>query len=179
MVLINEWLSNPSGRDTDGEWVELFNGGQEKADLRDWSLGTGNGKRFTLTGYEINGGSYLLLRRGETKLTLRNSSETLSLYDSTGRLIDQSSFPGSAPEGKSLNREGETFVFADPTPGAPNGLRHAEQAENIAYPFREPLHSPLPSTAFLELLFGSSFFLALFVVMIIKRNEDISKLFFS
>src|SRR3989344_1454212 len=121
MVYLNEWLPNPAGTDTGAEWIELFNSGGQKVFLQNWTLVSGSGKKFILSGKNIDAGGYLVLKQPETKLLLRNQNESLSLYDNQGKLVSQSSFSGSAQDGKSLSRtEKGTFVFAEPTPGAEN-----------------------------------------------------------
>ncbi len=37
-IVINEFISNPKGSDTDAEWIELYHGGSEVVDLADWRL---------------------------------------------------------------------------------------------------------------------------------------------
>ena len=123
MIYINEWLPNPSGSDKGAEWIELFNGGTEKISLKNWTLVSGNGKKFVLNDQALIPGGYLVLKQPETKLTLRNQNDSLALYDNRGKIISQSSFYGSAPEGKSFSRDddqavrGATFVFSEQTPG--------------------------------------------------------------
>jgi Lamin Tail Domain len=40
-IVINEFLSNPSGTDTNAEWVELYNAGSATADLSGWWIEAG------------------------------------------------------------------------------------------------------------------------------------------
>ncbi|MBI4085216.1 MAG: lamin tail domain-containing protein [Candidatus Liptonbacteria bacterium] len=183
MIYINEWLPNPTGADSNGEWIELFNSGNETASLDKWHLVAGNGKKFVLGGKSIGAKDYLLLNRTETKLTLRNQNDSLFLYDGSGKLADQSSFMGSAPEGKSFARSGyetgeaTSFVFTAPTPGAENKIVKEFLAAET-YAFGRPLNE----------IFGNAdvFWLALFVgliypfliLAIIKKNEYLSELFF-
>lgn len=178
MVLINEWLPNPIGSDADGEWIELWNGGEAAVNLRGWSLKTASGKKFVLGNREIGENDYLLLRRSESKLTLKNQDGAVILYDEAGRLAHEASFLGSAPEGKSISRVGEDFIFSEPTPGKANNINLAASAVHGAYPLSQPLNPGLSRLSFLELLIGSSLIIAAFVIVILKKNENLSQLFF-
>jgi len=177
MVRINEWLPNPQGSDAQGEWVEFLNAGRASIDLRGWSIQTGGGKNLSLAGHTISPGEYLVLKRSDTSLVLRNTNETLLLYDRGEILVDKSSFLGSAPEGKSFSRRDTGFVFADPTPGSDNGGSEIELIED-SHPFGKPLNGVPNSADFVALVLGASFLIAILVVLIIKRNENISHLFF-
>ncbi|OGZ01395.1 MAG: hypothetical protein A3A43_01220 [Candidatus Liptonbacteria bacterium RIFCSPLOWO2_01_FULL_56_20] len=177
MVFINEWLPNPSGADIEGEWVELWNDGVEAVGLYGWALQSGNGKAFVLGSRAIGAGDYLVLRRSETKLTLRNQGERLVLVDAQGRLVHEASFLGSAPEGKSVSRMGDRFIFSDPTPGEANSAAHTALLAND-YPAAAPLQPAFSSGEFLLLLFVCAAALAVLALFFIKRNENLSQLFF-
>ncbi len=170
MVLINEWLPNPVGSDAAGEWLELWNGGPAQS-LSGWQLADKSGKRFTLgSDARVGSDGFLVLPRAETKLTLRNSDERLSLYDAQGRLADTAVFPGAAPEGKSVSRLGDLFLLTEPTPGAANASP-AELAES-AYVAGQILN-PGPvwlSVSGLTLLLGAA--LAAISFFIFKQTHD-------
>ncbi|MBI4085735.1 MAG: lamin tail domain-containing protein [Candidatus Liptonbacteria bacterium] len=187
MILINEWLPNPAGADAAGEWVELFNGGQSPVSLNGWFLKNGNGKKVFLKNHSVDAGAYLVLKRNETKLTLRNNSETIFLYDNAGRLVDQSGFLGSAPDGKSFARrsfsEGglgkNDFIFAEPTPGQVNkAVDNGNFLINNAYPAGQPLNNPVKYFDIAGLTIGLALLLAFFTIVLFKRNDYLSNLFF-
>ena len=185
MIFINEWLPNPVGADATGEWVELFNSGQSIS-LNGWALKTGNGKKIFLKNYHIDAGGYLVLKRSETKLTLRNNGETIFLYDDKGVLVDQSGFLGSAPEGKSFSRitganpqsKVQHFVFAEPTPGALNAISGQLALISSNYPFGAPLNRNLTGLELTGLTLGAALLLSVFSLILFKRNEMLSNLFF-
>jgi len=63
-IKINEFLANPSGTDTNREWVELYNSGTTTVDLSEWSLewGTsGFSNSAELTGWALGPDEYLLI----------------------------------------------------------------------------------------------------------------------
>jgi hypothetical protein len=111
MVSISEWLPNPVGKDAGGEWVELV--ADKNTSLGGYALKAGK-TTYPLSG-SIHEGEYLVLKG----MTLGNTSGTLVLIKD-GQTIEQASFLKGAPEGKSISKVGQSFVFTDPTPGAPN-----------------------------------------------------------
>ena len=184
MIYINEFLPNPAGSDADGEWVELFNGGLAPVNLTGWILTTKDGKKFVLGGKTIGAGEYTLLPRTGTKLTLHNTDGALALYDASGKLADKVFFIGTAPEGKSFSRTGQTsdvkgqfFSWVDPTPGAKNVFPElALVAQN--FPIGQPLNPPLGMPQLFGIAFGAAAVLAMLVLIVFKKNENLSKLFF-
>lgn len=107
-MIISEFLPNPIGKDTEGEWIKLFNDGDVAVNLNGWQIKDASGKTFSFYNLEIDPGKYLTLDYKTTKISLNNNGETLFLYDSKGSLIDKAEFIGLAPEGKS-------FVFSNQT----------------------------------------------------------------
>jgi len=185
MVFINEWLPNPAGADTKGEFVELFNNGKSPVSLNGWKLVTKNGKQFLLSDYRIAGGGYLTLSRAATKLTLTNNDETLSLYGANGRLIDQSGFSGAAPSGQSFNRinygmdASQHFSFGNPTPGAANEVALQIHITTANYPLNIPINqTSISGVRLIPLIIGVAVLMAGLIVYTIKQNEDLSQLFF-
>lgn len=178
MVVVNEWLPNPTGADTADEWIELRNSGGSAIDLSGWKLATKSGSRTTLQG-TISSGQYLVLTRSDTKLALKNTDEGLSLYDASGKLAGTSSFLGSAPEGKSFSRsDAGNFVWAAPTPGAKNDITIDTTVTTGDYPIDAPFnHSPMTKDMIL-LAFGVGITFVAVVMVVIKRSDDLQKLFF-
>ncbi|HEY5221262.1 MAG TPA: lamin tail domain-containing protein [Candidatus Paceibacterota bacterium] len=184
MLYINEWLPNPIGNDAVGEFIELYNGGATPADLNGYALGDGTKKKFSLTGYSIPPGGYLVLNHAQDKLTLKNTGGALWLYGPHGRVVDSASFSGAAPEGKSFSRVDYSaapiahFAFEYPTPGTANKTIDTTVSVND-YPLGVPLaSSQLSSAAFIVLTAGVASFFLLFFIYVIRQNRNISNLFF-
>ncbi len=130
-MIISEFLPNPIGKDTDGEFIELFNDSQNEINLTGWQLKDASGKSFVLKNQKLGPAEYLILDYKTTKISLNNSDETLFLYDKKGVLVDKAEFTGSAPEGKSLIRKNNKFIFTDkPTPAKANIFESAELAKS-------------------------------------------------
>jgi len=178
MVFVNEWLPNPAGSDVEGEWVELWNDGNTEISLDGWRLATKGGKSFSLSGKDIAPEGFFVLHRKETKLTLHNQDGELALYDAGGKLIQEASFLGSAPEGKSFSHQGGgIFIFTEPTLGAHNAVAGVEIIKNT-YPLGEPLNPSVGSGGILGMAIGTGLVLAGLVMIVLLRNEDLSKLLF-
>jgi hypothetical protein len=185
MVFINEWLPNPTGSDAKGEFIELFNAGTNAVNLDGWKLQVGNQKKvFHLDGYGIPAQHYLVLMRSVTTLAIKNSDESVTLFDSRGRVVDRSSFVGTAPEGKSYSRinyaidPSNHFIFSDPTPGQANVIALNIAISHQSYTFHIPLNHPHPP--WLELLFlavGLGAFFSMLMLFLVKRDEKLAKLF--
>lgn len=121
VVFINEVLPSPEGADEENEWIELFNNNDFEVDLSSWKIEDKQGK---ITSYVFPEGtkitSYLVLKRGETKIILNNDKDGLSLIDPNGNIKDSIDYEKS-PKGKSYSRIGDNWVWnKDITPGTQN-----------------------------------------------------------
>jgi hypothetical protein len=189
MIFINEWLPNPIGADAKGEFVELFNNGNAPVNLSGWTLAGASKKALALSGF-ARAHSYAVLRRSATvKFTLKNIDGSIRLYDAQGKLMDQSVFMGSAPEGKSFNRIGydistnaravQQFVWGDPTPGAKNVVAADMGISKINYPTGVSLsHTSFSGVSVLGIALGMGAVTAFVLWYSIKKNEKIYNLFF-
>jgi hypothetical protein len=198
-VVINEWLPNPTGNDATGEFVELYNSGGTPINVNGWTLATLGKKKAKINGV-VPAHGYLLLDRKQTKLVLKNSDEGVALYDAAGKLIDKSSFIGSAPDGKSFGRQGDVpqparscgtsqvcpteviqrFAWEKPTPGAINEAVPIAVARNIELPIGVPINHPEAGMGvFFLMMMGVAVLLAGLVVYSMKTNENLSDIFFN
>ena len=186
-MIINEFLPNPVGKDTDGEFIELFNDSQNEINLTGWQLKDASGKSFVLKNQKLGPAEYLVFDYKTTKISLNNGDETLFLYDQKGVLVDKAGFTGNALEGKSVIRKNNKFVFTDkPTPGKTNVFENAALSESaasknnlVANIANAPINN-LPinnkaSTHFTNLLIGLSLALILaFLSVIILKKLNLS-----
>ncbi len=178
MILISEWLPNPAGSDAQGEWVELWNDGPDVIDLSGWKLTADSGKGYTLNGVRMSGGEFVVLRRPATRLTLRNTDGSVALTERNGAVVDQATFVGVAPEGMSANRAvSGRAMFAEPTPGAPN----TRPTQALIGSTVQGLDHMRPLTLGMDAVLlgiscGAAFAAA--ALFVIKRNHDLSELFF-
>ena len=190
MIVINEFLPNPDGSDAN-EWLELLNTGDRAANLSGWHLQTANGKKTILSG-TVQSKEYKVFYKKDYKFTLRNTDESIALYDASGNLVDKAGFSGQALSGKSYSRqapleamspltgqESGGFVATVPTPGAANIQTSALALINNSFALDQPLSSAAFSTAQVVLLcIGVGVFLSAVSLYCIK-HEDLSDLFFA
>jgi hypothetical protein len=190
MVFINEWFPNPNGADAKGEFIELYNNGGVSVNLNGWILKTTAKKNFSLGGYNIPANGYLVLKKAQTKLSLKNTGDTVFLYDAAGHLADQSIYLGAAPSGQSFSRvyyptddnddaAPQSFAWGSPTPGAANKVNLHNGISVNAYPFNVPLNrAEVGGVEMLGAFLLASAILAALVVYFLKRDENMQKLFF-
>ncbi len=173
MLRVSEWLPNPAGKD-DAEWIEIFNTSLQGLSLDGWRIVTPKGKPVPLRGW-IPGEGHAVLTRRDFKFSLRNSDGAVALYDPSGRLVDESSYRGLAPEGQSANRGKSGSFFAMPTPGAANAA-FGEALLDERHPFDVPLK---PSTFLppLAMMLGAAAVLAAMTLFIFLKHERLSELF--
>lgn len=177
MVFINEWLPNPVGRDKGNEWIELQNKGSSTINLNGWLIETKNKDKFLLSQKIIKPGEFLVLRKEETKLVLRNTNEGIFLYNDKNQLIDKSEFFGAAPEGKSFSRQEDDFIWAYPTPGYSN--RATFNVFSSVYSYNKPFNQNPSFLEFLGVLLISSVIITFFIIFALKNNDYLSNIFFS
>ena len=124
-MFISEFLPNPIGKDTEGEWIKIFNNEDRNVNLYNWKIKDASGKTFIFKNIEIKAGEYLILDYKTTKISLNNNGETIFLYDSRDILVDKAEFVGVANEGKTLIRQNNNqFVFS--------GQQKAEEKNIVA-----------------------------------------------
>ena len=177
MVTISEWLPNPQGKDSDGEWLELVNRSDTPVNLSGWYVTTGGTKKYLLSG-NINAGEYKVILRGETGFSLRNTDGELSLFNPRGAQVDSTSFVGVAPEGKSAERLGATAFFTDPTPGSPFTGNPYANILSATYPRGVTFGNVLRGADVVLLMLGAAIAFSAALLYIAKHYDYISELFF-
>ncbi len=120
-VRINEILANPSGEESDNEFIELFNNSPEKADISSFIIkdNSASGKYVFPSNTIIQPQSFLILYRKTFSFALNNTNETISLLDPEGRMKDSVSYK-TAYEDISYNYVSSSWYGGTPTPGAFN-----------------------------------------------------------
>ena len=136
MIVLNEYLPNPIGDEcsTGGEWVELFNNGNEAVDLNNWKIKDEIGDITIVSATTTFSGSTMIGAKGSGTewlvvyldgCVLNNNGDSLSLSDSSNILIDSTSYLGTVIENKSNARISDgigAWVDPVPTPGGANKL---------------------------------------------------------
>lgn len=122
-IIFNEVLPSPEGPDAENEWIEIFNQNNFEVNLSGWKIKDGEGK-ITIYAFPKETKSspkgYLVLLRPETKITLNNSGDSLSLIQPDGKIRDSVNF-GKAPLDQSYNRTPSGWFWSTSlTPGSAN-----------------------------------------------------------
>lgn len=127
-IKLSEIMPNPEGDDADGEWIELYNGGDKEIDLADGILSDASGKKYAFPKNTIIAAeSYKIFYRKQTGIVLNNDQDTIDLKDSSGKKIDSVNYSDGG-EGKSYSRASGGWQWNNPTPEKPN----TQTAENNA-----------------------------------------------
>jgi hypothetical protein len=138
-IRVNEVLSDPGP--SGDEFIELENRGPTTVPLTGWRLDDrpdGGSKPFSLTGFSINGFSFLVLTRAATKLVLNNAGDQVVLTDPDGTVVDTVTVP-SATTGLSWSREAAGWAWVTPTPAARNAV------PTVAPPVAPPIVTSPPT----------------------------------
>lgn len=149
-IIITEIMANPIADETLNEWIEIYNNGTEPIDIKGWIIGddkdndTLEGGLYNKEGTKIPAQSYAIITDSTTRVYnnfniswettklyvddesigngLKNSGETIWLYNKDGEAIDEVSYE-ETKEGKSYSLDNNTWFESEPTPGYSNILR--------------------------------------------------------
>ncbi len=129
-IRINELFPDPQGYDSDampnGEWIELYNSGNEFLDLENLSLKDNYGQDYdifisdsnTINGTIIRPKGYLVVYMNGKSILNNDGFEKISLYKNDF-LIDEVSYSGSI-EGLTWSKINDILILTLPTPSAEN-----------------------------------------------------------
>jgi PKD repeat protein len=123
-IIISEFLPNPAGSDS-GEWIELFNKGQQTVDLGGFKLQDNSARVFTIAEDEnlsLAHDEYLVLEKSFTGISLNNTGgDAVKLYDPDENLLEFVEYSDTAQEDRSYAQQGNNFLWTiEPTPGSAN-----------------------------------------------------------
>ncbi len=131
-VVVNEVLPNPSGRDSDEEFIEIKNIGEKDIDIYGWSIDDeeGGSKPYIFDSHILlSPGLIMLLSRAETGIALNNDGDEIRILDKQNNVVFQTKY-SSAPEGQSWTRgENDKFFWIiNPSPGMENEINIADNS---------------------------------------------------
>lgn len=129
-VAITEWLSNPSGTESDEEWVEIYNYGSSSVNLKNWRLkdeDTDDAPISTVDLFLPAGESLILARdkvafethwlKGcasdkvvEVSMTLGNGADEIILEDDNGTVIWSVAYSNDETEGRATHYTEVTYT---------------------------------------------------------------------
>lgn len=133
-VRLNEILANSKGSE-DGEFIELYNLGDEEVDISWWSIRDTSGSSYVFPGGIFVGSrEYLVITKKQSGLSLNNSDERIELLDAVGGIVDVVSYKTSK-EDVSWAFDGSkwraSLVF---TPGSENALNSEPDVKKSSVP---------------------------------------------
>ena len=122
MLFISELLPNPAGKDTVGEWIELCHTGDAPIELSGWKISDASGKVYTFQNETIASHACVSYPYIQTKITLNNSGDTITLIDAQGTIIDTMQYAESMGDDIAVARDENmhTVLTSKPTPGKEN-----------------------------------------------------------
>jgi len=120
-VILSELLPDPDGSDTTDEWIELWNTG-DSIDLYGWTL-TDSSNDYTFPEDSvIHSGEYKVIPITDSKISLNNSGETITLKDPADTDIASVTY-STATSGSSYALDGTAWQWSTtPTPGTANSF---------------------------------------------------------
>jgi len=105
-IKINEIMPNPTGSDSDDEFIELKNEGSETVNLTGWFLGDSTSSKYKITQGSIKPNGFIVFKRSMTGIALNNTGgDEVKLYSSSGSLVDSVKYSSSAGEDESYSRQ--------------------------------------------------------------------------
>ena len=117
MIFIKELFPNPSGDDTQSEWIRLINAGDTEINPNGLSLVDSGGKAFNLNGVgAIPPGETIELGRALTGIALNNDGDTIFLRNSQNETLDQLSYTSNISEEEIVTAE--SFIEEPPQRGS-------------------------------------------------------------
>jgi len=120
MIFISELFPNPVGKDAGAEWIEVCNNGTEAQSFTGWKLQDASAKNFIISDISLAPQSCAVFGNAETKISLNNDKETISLFDASGIQIDSVSYSKAVKDDYALARtstNGELQITTTPTRG--------------------------------------------------------------
>lgn len=125
----SEFLPNPAGTDTEGEFIEIENPSDAVADISNWRITDAKGKSYAIPAMSIAAHGSRMFIYAETKIPLVNVASGYALHDASGLTVDSVAYPEPVPEGKSYARfEGGWRWTETPTPGNANVFSETSSA---------------------------------------------------
>ncbi len=171
MIIINEFLANPKGKDSGFEWIELKNTGVENQNIEGWRVDIGLKKHISLSG-KIESGGFKVLDSKSYHFSLKNTEETVTLRDAKGVVQDAVKMIGKAPDGKSFGRTPSGEIgFLTPTPAASNPEREKNTATTETALENTPINRIYSSVQVHGAALTTAIVIALAVLYILRWNE--------
>lgn len=133
-VIINEIFPNPKGSDLANEWIELYNKSNEEMALEGWILVDGGvkGEYVIPGGATIQPGSFLVLKREETKIAINNNGDEIRLFQPNRNLASSAVFTETAQEDYSYAYKDEKWQWTQRTTSGVENIIEVPLEKDVA-----------------------------------------------
>ncbi|MCK5416271.1 lamin tail domain-containing protein [Candidatus Parcubacteria bacterium] len=129
-VVISELLPNPEGLDSTGEWIEVYNSGEEVVNLNNWKIDDGEGGSAPyefINDVYLDPGEFYIIDRNESGIALNNSVDSVRLFNGMEKIVDDVEYK-DVKEGYSYSKIGDAWEWSNKqTPGKENIVLEKEQ----------------------------------------------------
>lgn len=145
-IIFNEIY--PSPNNSEEEWLEIFNPGEEKVNLKNWQIKDSAKKNFIFSEDNwLEAENYFILKKSQSKLSLNNEQESLQLFDSDNNLRDEIEYT-EAPNGQSYARgENDKWFWTSAiTPNQENTIKTKDYFNDSQFLSFESPFPPLTET---------------------------------
>ena len=145
---LSEFLPNPIGDDTAGEFAEIENITNKAIDLAAWQIMDASGRTFTFKTGKIVAHSFIAIPRTDSKISLNNTEgETLTLLSPDKKVQDEIEFEGTASEGASFARAKDAWSWTTkPTQGKVNVISVPNEAPRLGVEIPENIFANQDAT---------------------------------
>lgn len=97
-IRLSEFYPNTGGNDATEEFIEIENTGDQSVSLEEWILADANGTKFTFAkDAVIAAHTFKAFLRPETKISLNNDDETVTLTAPDGEIVDTQTYEQAKP----------------------------------------------------------------------------------
>lgn len=171
MVYFKEVLPNPTGLDTDGEWIKIINTGNEQKNLSGWSISDKSGKTFLFSSLipdkrKISSQEELVLPHRITGISLNNNGDTLTIRSESGKIEDTLLYTGPVSDDEIVF--GEMFV-----PETEANVSLSQNLANLGADSSTLMIAPILTAVFISVIFGVAVsFLTREVIFKNKEHEN-------
>ncbi|MBW2980988.1 lamin tail domain-containing protein [Candidatus Woesearchaeota archaeon] len=124
------------------EWIELYYNGSSTVDLTDWYINDNDDLGDNLTGILSTSNRFIVFSGTQTNINLTNGANIISLYNSSGSLIDSIIYTTAVEnesEGRRTDGSSSIVKFSIPTPGNKND-RDSPDFNGVLYPDSTPIY---------------------------------------
>jgi len=140
-ISISEFMPNPSGKDEEEEWIEIYNASDIVVDVSGWQVDDSaeGSKPFVLPQNTlIAPKGYIVLPRQITGIALNNDADSVRLLLPEGVVFQEINYE-KPPQGNSASIAKTGFVWVIPTPGTANISLNINETESKNFVYQQPV----------------------------------------